>query len=84
MYLRAYATLEKKKSKRRKLKPGLLKAQEEPALESSAHGPHEKELGLPRALRDVVDAAQNQVLQLYVAVANAPKLFDDWRRLIRL
>jgi len=45
---------------------------------------HDKELGLPRALRDVLDAIQNQVLQLDVPVPNAPRFVTDVQGLIRL
>ena len=49
-----------------------------------SEGSHEKELGLPGALSNVLYAIQNQILQLNMPVANAPKLVDNWRRLVGL
>ena len=63
---------------------GLLKVQQESTPERSVRRAHEKELGLPGALRNVFNAVQNQVLKLDVTIAYAPKLVDNRRRLVRL
>ena len=62
----------------------LLKTQEESTPACSIQGPHEEDLGLPRALRNVLDAVQNQVLQLDVPVPDTPKVVANLCRLVRL
>jgi len=75
----------RRKRKDKRTKPvGLLKVQQESTPERSVRGAHEKELGLPGALRNVFNAVQNQVLELDVTIAHAPKLVDNRRRLVRL
>ena len=71
-----------KKSETKKL--GLLKVQEEPTITCSAHWEHDKDLGLPRALCNMLDAVQNQVLQLDTTTANPPRVVTDVLLLVKL
>ena len=45
---------------------------------------HGEDLGLPRTLRDVLDAVQNQVLQLDVPIADTPGFFANIISLVKL